>query len=69
MTVDFRKSPPALPPFTMLNSTVLTVESFRFLGSTISWNLKWEPNINTIIKKAQQRMYFLRQLRSCLRSC
>src|SRR4029434_5730705 len=63
MTVDFRRSRPALPPLTMLNSTVLTVESFRFLGFTISRNLKWEPNINTIIKKAQQRMYFLRQLR------
>ena len=63
MTVDLRRSPPALPPLTILNSTVLAVESFRFLGSTISRNLKWEPNINTIIKKAQQRMYFLRQLR------
>src|SRR4029434_1421348 len=31
--------------------------------STISRNLKWEPHINTIIKKAQQRMYFLRQLK------
>ena len=63
MTVDFRRSPPALPPLIIHNSTVLAVESFRFLGSTISRNLKWEPNINTIIKKAQQRMYFLRQLR------
>src|SRR4029434_10604586 len=63
MTVDFRRSPPALPPLIILNSTVLAVESFRFLGSTISRNLKWEPNINTIIKKAQQRMYFLRQLK------
>src|SRR4029434_4550185 len=54
MTVDFRRSPPALPPLIIHNSTVLAVESFRFLGSTISRNLKWEPNINTIIKKAQQ---------------
>ena len=52
-----------MPPLTILNSTVSAVESFRFLGSTISQNLKWEPNINTVIKKAQQRMYFLRQLR------
>src|SRR4029434_3730469 len=63
MTVDFRRSPPALPPLIIHNSTVLAVESFRFLGSTISRNLKWETNINTIIKKAQQRMYFLRHLR------
>ena len=52
--MDFRRSPPALPPLTILNSTVLAVESFRFLGSTISRNLKWEPNINTIIKNHQE---------------
>ena len=63
MTVDFRRSPPALSPLTILNSTVFAVESFRFLGSTISQNLKWEPNINRVIKKAQQRMCFLRQIR------
>src|SRR4029434_3171135 len=31
MTVDFRRSPPALPPLIIHNSTVLAVESFRFL--------------------------------------
>src|SRR4029434_5480294 len=61
MTVDFRRRPPALPPLLIHNSPVLAVESFRFLGSTISRNLKWEPNINTIIKKAQQRKYNLPQ--------
>ena len=39
------------------------VETFKFLGSTISQDLKWETNIVSITKKAQQRMYFLRQLR------
>ena len=39
------------------------VETFRFLGSTISQDLKWESNIDKVIKKAQQRMYFLHQLR------
>lgn len=39
------------------------VETFRFLGSSISQDLKWEANIDTIRKKAQQRMYFLCQLR------
>lgn len=39
------------------------VDSFRFLGTTITQDLKWEPTISSLIKKAQQRMYFLRQLR------
>ncbi|KAK9515536.1 hypothetical protein VZT92_026176 [Zoarces viviparus] len=63
MTVDFRRSPPTLPPLTTNNNTVPAVETFKFLGSTISRDLKWAPNINTIMKKVQQRLYFLRQLR------
>ncbi len=39
------------------------VESFRFLGTTISQDLKWDTHIDSIVKKAQQRLYFLRQLR------
>ncbi|KAK3507557.1 hypothetical protein QTP70_028453 [Hemibagrus guttatus] len=60
---DFRRNTPALPPLTIMNSTVPTVESFRFLGTTISQDLKWDTHIDSIIKKAQQRLYFLRQLR------
>ncbi|KAK9524365.1 hypothetical protein VZT92_016764 [Zoarces viviparus] len=63
MVVDFRKNvaPPA--PITLCDSPVDTVESFCFLVSIISQDLKWELNISSITKKAQQRMYFLRQLK------
>ena len=37
--------------------------SFKFLGIIISQDLKWELNITALLKKAQQRLYFLRQLR------
>ncbi len=63
MIVDFRRNPPTLPPLTIMNSTVTAVESFRFLGTTISQDLKWDNHIESIVKKAQQRLYFLRQLR------
>ncbi len=33
MIVDFRRNRPALPPLTIMNSTVTAVESFRFLGT------------------------------------
>ncbi len=59
--MDFRRNPPALPSLTIMNSTVTAVESFRFLGTTISQDLKWDNH--SIVKKAQQRLYFLRQLR------
>ncbi len=64
MIVDFRKTTaPQPPPLTMTGAPITTVDSFRFLGTTITQDLKWEPTISSLIKKAQQRMYFLRQLR------
>ncbi len=41
----------------------MTVESFGFLGRTIYQDLKWDNHIDSIVKKAQQRLCFLRQLR------
>ncbi len=55
--------PPALPPLTIMNSTVTAVESFRFMGATISQDSKLDNHIDPIVKKAQQRLYFLHQLR------
>ena len=63
MTVNFRRNPSPLPPLTILNNTVSTTDTFKFLGSTISRDLKWSIHINSVCKKAQQRLYFLRQLR------
>ncbi len=50
MIVDFRRNPPALPPITIMKSTVTAVESFRFLSTTISQDLKWDNHIDSIVK-------------------
>ena len=63
MVVDFRKNPAPLTRITPSDSPIDIVESCRFLGTIISQNLKWELNISSITKKAQQRMFFLRQLK------
>ncbi|KAL0202579.1 hypothetical protein M9458_000597, partial [Cirrhinus mrigala] len=63
MTVDFRRKPPALPPLIIMNSTVAAVDSFKFLGTNISQDLKWDIHIDSTVKKAQQRLYFLHQLK------
>ncbi len=68
MIVDFRRNPPLSPPLTIMNSTGTAVESFRFLGNTISQDLKWDTHID-MVKKAQQRLYFLRQLRNTILLC
>lgn len=39
------------------------VHCFRFLGMMISDDLAWTHNTEAILKKAQQRLYFLRCLR------
>ncbi|KAL0147445.1 hypothetical protein M9458_057254 [Cirrhinus mrigala] len=59
MIIDFRRNPPALSPLSIMDSTVATVETFKILGSVISQDLKWVTHINSIVKKAQQRLYFL----------
>ncbi|KAI4900213.1 hypothetical protein NFI96_011922, partial [Prochilodus magdalenae] len=66
MTVDFRRSPPAHPALAIRDRTVMAVESHKFLGTTLTKDLKWDCNTSSIIKKVQQRMYFLRQLRFIL---
>ncbi|KAK3528230.1 hypothetical protein QTP86_027681 [Hemibagrus guttatus] len=67
MIVDFiQEGPSPPPPVILCDSLVTSVESFRFLGTTITKELKWEQNIRSLTKKAQQRMYFLRQLKKFL---
>ena len=65
MIVDFRKvtAPPSPLALTDSSTPISIVDSFRFLGTTITQDLKWEPTISSLIKKAQQRMFFLRQLK------
>ena len=43
MVVDFRKKPPQLPPLTILGSTVATTDSYKFLRTTISNDLRLTP--------------------------
>ena len=63
MVVDFRTTADPPPPIMLGGTPVDRVKSFKFLGITISQDLKWELNIMALLKKAQQRLYFLRQLR------
>ncbi|XP_061633517.1 uncharacterized protein LOC133479952 [Phyllopteryx taeniolatus] len=63
MIVDFRRHPSPQLPLTLSSCLVSTVETFKFLGITVSPDLKWATNINSVLKNAQQRMYFLRLLR------
>ncbi|XP_050922030.1 uncharacterized protein LOC108902551 isoform X1 [Lates calcarifer] len=63
IVVDFRKNTASASSIILCDSPVRTVESSCFLGTIITQDLKWELNISSLIKKAQQRMYFLWQLK------
>ena len=63
MMIDFRRNKTAMTPLTIREQQVELVDSFRFLGTTIANTLKWDINAEIITKKAQQRMFFLRQLK------
>lgn len=63
MTIDFRKTQSDLEPLEIKGKSVETVKDFKFLGLVLSNDLKWEKNTEKIVKKAQQRLYFLRRLK------
>uniref|UniRef100_A0A6I8QMV9 Reverse transcriptase domain-containing protein n=1 Tax=Xenopus tropicalis TaxID=8364 RepID=A0A6I8QMV9_XENTR len=44
-------------------SPVERVDSFRYLGVHITQDLSWSCHINTVVRKARQRLYHLRRLR------
>ena len=63
MEFDFRKKKTPVLPLTIAGEVVEEVKLFKFLGTTISSNLKWDDNFSSTIKKAHQRPFFLRQLK------
>ncbi|KAK0132238.1 RNA-directed DNA polymerase from mobile element jockey [Merluccius polli] len=64
LIIDFRKSRTTLHSGLSINGEeVERATSFRFLGLYISEDLSWTVNTTHIIKKAQQRLFFLRTLR------
>ena len=52
-----------LVPLTIAGEVVEEVKSFKFLGTTISSDLKWDENFSSAIKKAHQRLFYLRQIK------
>ena len=62
--LDFRRNPTNIDPLLINGSEVEIVNHFKFLGIQISANLKWKINVDQIVSRAQQRLYFLQRLGS-----
>ena len=62
--MDFRKNrAEAHTPVHINGAEVERVSSFKFLGVHISEDLSWSLNTSSLVKKAHQRLFFLRRLR------
>ena len=64
MIFDFRRSKPAIPPLKIKDETVEVTTTYKYLGLTIDNKISWEDHVSTIIKKVNQRLYFIRKLKS-----
>ncbi len=65
LIVDFRKRQQRpYTPLIISGTPVERVSSFKYLGLNISEDLTWTAHIQTQVKKARQRLYHLRQLRT-----
>ncbi|XP_024147182.1 uncharacterized protein LOC112158182 [Oryzias melastigma] len=66
MVLDFRRAPTATPlqPIDIRGEVVEVVDSYKYLGVVLDNKLNWSANMNSVYKKGQSRMYFLRRLAS-----
>ncbi|KAL0186167.1 hypothetical protein M9458_017837 [Cirrhinus mrigala] len=64
LIVDFRKGRRGShEPIHINRMAVEPVSSFKFLGTHISEDLSWTTNTSSLVKKAHQRLFFLRTLK------
>lgn len=63
LIVDFRRKKTDFQPLVISGDNVERASNFRFLGVHLEEHLTWSTNTSATIKKAHQRLYFLRVLR------
>ncbi len=63
LVVDFRRQSREHTPITIDKTPVEQVNSFKFLGVHITEDLTWSAHTDAVLKKAHQRLFFLRRLR------
>ncbi len=63
LVVDYRRLSREHTPITIDKTPVERVNSFKFLGVHITEDLTWSAHTDAVLKKAYQRLFFLRRLR------
>ena len=65
MIIDYRIGKPALVPTKISGQAEDVVKTRKYLGTIVDDKLDGNENINNVYKKANQRMYFVRNFRKC----
>ena len=65
MVICFLRQSPNIVPLHINGNPLSIVSSFKVLGVTLNDHLKWNDNVNILVKKASKRLYILRILRRC----
>ena len=64
MVIDCRSKKNPLKPLKIKQETVEIIEIYKYLGFTTNNNLNWHVHIDTLCKKINQRLFFLKKLKS-----
>ena len=64
MIIDFRRNKGQVEPIVINGRNVEIVDCFKFLDTFIMNTLSWSNQVSENLKRAQQRLYFLRRLKS-----
>ena len=62
--IDFRLKKNILPPVLMNDQAVEIVDKYKYLGLIIDDKLNWRDNCKILLGRLNQRLYFLRRLRT-----
>uniref|UniRef100_A0A670YQE6 Death domain-containing protein n=1 Tax=Pseudonaja textilis TaxID=8673 RepID=A0A670YQE6_PSETE len=63
LRVEYRRNRSDIQPLFINGDRVEQVGSFKFLGVTLKEDLTWDAHIAALVKRAQQRLDYLRLLR------
>ena len=64
MCIDFRKNQRCSKQVYIKGEAVERVGPYKYLGVVFDRKSNWKENINSVVKKLNPRMYFMRKLRS-----
>ena len=64
LIINFRQRPTCQYPVPIDGTEVEIAQQYKYLGVVVDDRLRWDNNVNIVCRKGQQRLYFLRKLKT-----